>query len=75
VFAAPVEYVPAVHAMHVDAPGLAEPVDEPAEQLAHTPLAAALYVPGAHCVHPALSAPEYSPAEQAVQFVAPMPLK
>ena len=51
-FAEPVEYVPPVHAVHVDAPVPATPVADPAP----------------HCEHAAFAeAAEYDPAEQGTQ--------
>ena len=56
-FAPPVLYVPAVHAVQLDAPVPARFVAEPAPQLAQATVEDALYVPAEHAVQVLAPAP------------------
>jgi len=66
--------VPAAHAVQLDAPVDAEPVDEPAPQLAQATVEDALYVPAAHAAHVVAPVPVSvlvtDPGLQAVQLSA-----
>ena len=70
--------MPAAHAVQLDAPVDAEPVEEPAAQLAQATVEDPLYVPAAHAAHVVAPVPVsvlvMEPAAQLVQpvFVAPV---